>query len=187
MLSLLFLLAAASALPTVSFDFFRPGRAWTWEYRRADNGSLYSTETYSVVQRAGRQVLLEMSTSFPGQGVWRAHHRLLVNVDRCLAAYRNPVVKEPWSFRMFFKDQSGRWIETEPPTTLAFEEKFNCNPHMHDSREYLTVVREDAFMHKRWRTLEGSWFSLEGSEAGVMAEKNFNHGSGTQNYIVKRR
>jgi len=190
--SLVFFFAAVTGqVPVVSSEFFAPGRSWTWDYSHAQTGELYSTETYTVVDRAADLVTIEMSTIFPGQGAYRAHHRLIVPVDRCLAAYRNPVQKQPWSFRMFYREQDGHWQETEPPTTLAFEEKFNCNPWINDSRSYLTIFRDGVngaeFMHKLWRTVETSWFSGESVEAGVMSEKRFNHGNGSQNYIVRRR
>lgn len=192
MLSLLFLIVGSvAALPVVSFEFFTPGRSWTWDYRRVDDGVLYSSETYTVIQRAGRQVLLEMSTVFPGRGAWGAHHRLLVNVDKCLAAHAGTGVPAKWSFRMFYKKSDGRWEETWPPSTLAFEEKFNCDSHVRDMPEFLTIFRDGQrgreFMHKVRRVIEGSWFSIDGESAGVMSAKIFDHGSGTEKFLVRRR
>ena len=188
--------ATAQSLPVVRSEFFTLGRSWTWDYFLVDAnglpGPLYSTETYTVVHRAKGNVLLEMSTHFSGQGLWRAHHRLLVLLDRCLAAYRNPVQKQPWSFRMFYRKQDGRWAETEATSTLAFEEKFNCNPWIHDSRLYLTDFRQGLggrieFMHRLWRRLDSSWFSASGESGGVMSEKYFRRGAGSQDYLVRRR
>lgn len=185
----LFLMVFASAapvepLPVVNASWFTPGRSWTWDYFRT-SGELYSTETYTVVQRNGDEVWLEMSTQFPGGDRYSGHHLLQVPVNRCLAAYRNRFVVQPWSFRMFYRDSSGQWTRTEPPTTLAFEEKFNCNPHIHDSNEFLTIFRDDGheFMHKRWRTVEGSWFGPD----AVLVEKNFSHGAGSESFVMRRR
>lgn len=180
---------ATDRVATISPEFFEPGRTWTWEYYQ-EGVTLYSVEKYEVIENIEGEVTLEMSTHFPGQGTFKAHHRLRVNIDRCLAAYANRADIKPWSFRIFHRLQN-KWIEVEPPTTLAFEEKFNCNPHRHDSREYLTVFRDSSagelFMHKRWRNLEGSWFMNAGPEAGVLFEKDFNHGAGTHHYLMRFR
>src|SRR4051812_38033946 len=84
-------------VPVIHIEGLSPGRAWTWDYFRQESdgrpGDLYSTETYTVIERHGEEVLIEMSTIFPGQGSYNSHHRLLVPVGRCLSAYRNPVEK----------------------------------------------------------------------------------------------
>ena len=187
MLYILTLWAFAQAqVPTVDATDFKPGKSWTWDYFREDGG-LYSTETYRVLANHSGQLQIEMSTQVPGQRSFRSHHRLVVPLARCLESYRNPVHRVPWSFEMYYRNAKGRWEQTFPNTTLAFEEKFNCNGHVNDSRDYLTVFREDAFMHKFSRVVEGSWFSLTGPDAGVLLEKNFDHGIGSSRFLMKRR
>ncbi len=168
----------------VSSADFVAGRWWRWNYFDAA-GKIYSSEQYTVLENNNGVVLIEMSSHFPGETVFKPHHRILVSVENCLRSYNDPLLKKSWSMRMFYLDQ-GRWNETEPPSTLAFEEKFNCNPYKHDSREFLTVFRASAageiFAQQRWRTVASSWFMNVGGSAAVMFEKEFPHGAGGETY-----
>lgn len=182
--SLFALAASAQPVATISIGDFTSGRSWVWEYR-TERGDLYSTEKYSVVSVNGNQVVLEMSTTFFNEGHFQSHHRLVVPLDRCLAAYANPSEVKVWSFKMFFREGE-HWREVVPPSTLAFEEKFNCNPYRHDSLEFKTEFKSspvgELFTHKRWRTLEGTWFMNEGELRGVAFAKKFTHGNGGETY-----
>lgn len=189
-LGLLFLLLPALAesnVATVDISTFQVGKHWTWEYRSAD-GQLYSTERYTVVGVVKNEVMIEMSTAFPAVGVFNAHHRLRVPLDRCLFAYKNPYSVTPWSFKMYSR-AGEKWDEFVAPSTLAFEEKFNCNPHRNDSNSYLTVFRDSSdgelFMHKLWRRLPGTWFMNEGEDRGIALEKEFRHSAHGPVYYMK--
>ena len=147
----------AQPVATVSLADFAQNKSWSWEYRR-DSGELYSTERYTVTNVANGTVTLDMSTTFPDTGNFESHHRIVVNVARCLKAYANPAQFEPWSMRMFHRN-GAQWEEVQTTSTLAFEEKFNCNPYRNDSRDFKTVFKN--------------------SEAG---EKSFSHGYGSENF-----
>jgi hypothetical protein len=170
----------------VSAANFPVGQEWRWNYTDSV-GNPYSYEQYTVIENDNGVILIEMASHFPGETVFKAHHRIQVPLEDCLRAYLNASAGSPWLMRMFFLD-SGVWKETEPPSTLAFEEKFNCNPYQYDSREYLTVFRSsprgEVFAQKRWRKIEGSWFMNSGELAGVMFEKEFPHNAGGETYHV---
>lgn len=178
-------------VPVIGIADFSPGRSWTWDYSQTDTGERTSSETYTVTQVAGSNVTIEMSTMFPGESEFHVHHRLIVPLDRCLSAYQNPGVVRSWSFRMFYRDENGNWSETVPPTTLAFEEKFNCDPWVSDTMSLLTVFRDGVngreFMHKPSRRLEASWFSETGSDVAVLIEKPFTRRPGFPSYVSRRR
>lgn len=171
-------------LPTVTVDDFTVGRQWTWDYfETTGTEKLYSTERYTVLARRGSEVLIELSSDYNGSQNLKPSHRLRVDVDHCLRAYRNPVQKSPWRFKMYYLSTTtngrGVWTEVDALNTLAFEEKFNCNPrdYQKPSAPYLTVYGEDrgrtVFMQKLWRRIAASWFYLDGPERGVAARKDF--------------
>lgn len=177
-------------LPVIQAGDFTVGRAWTWDYSQTDTGERTSSETYTVIERTGSKVLIEMSSMLADETQYRAHHRLLVDVDRCLAAYPSASLRRPWSFRMYYFSE-GLWQEMVPPTTLAFEEKFNCNPWVMDSSTNLTVFRDGPrgreFMHMPNRRIEASWFSEAGSDPAVLSEKPFTRRPGFPSYVSRRR
>lgn len=158
-------------------SMFVQGASWTWDYFAA-NGSMYSTERYTVVAVHGTDVLLEIASDYSGHQSLVANTRVEVDVARCLAAYSNPAAKKPFSIKMFSRAANGSWSEYEAPSTLAFEEKFNCNPHVFTGAggAYLTVYRDGYFQQKLWRRLTGSWFFLAGPFAAVAGEKDFETG-----------
>lgn len=169
---------------TVSSADFSAGRQWRWNYFDGKD-ALYSVEQYTVIENKNGVVLIEMSTHFPNETVFKAHHRIQVNIAECLNSYADPLQKKAWNMRMFFLD-NGVWRETTPPSPLAFEEKFNCNPYKHDSNEFLTLFRQspagEIFMQQRWRRLESSWFMNVGPFKAVSFEKEFPHGAGGETY-----
>lgn len=169
---------------TVSAADFSVGRQWRWNY--FDGGDeLYSSEQYTVIENNNGEVLIEMASHFPNETVFKPHHRIRVNVGDCLKAYQDPWSKKSWSMRMFYLED-GAWKPVEPPSTLAFEEKFNCNPYKHDSSEFLTLFRSsqagELFTQRRWRRIEGSWYMNVGPFKAVSFEKAFPHGAGGDTY-----
>lgn len=169
---------------TISAADFHVGRQWRWNYFDGRD-VIYSVEQYTVIESKNGVVLIEMSTHFPNETVFKPHHRIQVNIADCLNSYADPLQKRSWSMRMFFLDK-GVWRETTPPSPLAFEEKFNCNPYKHDSNEFLTVFRQspagELFMQQRWRRLESSWYMNVGPHKAVSYEKEFPHGAGGETY-----
>ncbi len=169
---------AEVALPTVQLADFAVGTSWTWDYQES-SGKLYSTERYTVIEVRGSEVLLEIASDYGGGQNLKPNTRVRADIAKCLAAYSNPYQKKPWSITMYSLAAKG-WTEFDAPSTLAFEEKFNCNPreYLKPSDQYLTVYRDiggiRVFQQKLWRRLTSSWFSLEGPSRAVAVEKSFN-------------
>ena len=178
------------AVPVVRIEEFSVGKSWTWDYFDP-KGQVYSTERYTVVAQTGAHLTIEMASDYSGGQNFKSHHRMLVDLNSCLLAYKNPVQKKPWRFQLFYFNR-GQWVEIDPPNTLAFEEKFNCNPHTYSkpSEPYLTVTDlvdgTPVFMQKLWRRIEGTWFGLDGRVAAIAVAKSFN-GSPGEVYKMKLR
>jgi len=193
--------ALPATVPTVAANDFTVGRSWTWDYFDS-TGALYSSERYTVISQTGDDILIEMSSAYgtatgdstsdpaPNEQ-FNVHHRILANVAQCLGAYTNPAQTKPWSIRMFALT-NGQWDEYDPGKTLAFEEKFNCNPHIQTSASapYLTVFSmvdgESVFQQKLWRRLTSSWFSMSGPDMAVAFRKDFDSNPAAP-YVFKRR
>jgi hypothetical protein len=164
-------------LPVVSPSDFSVGTAWTWDYVD-QTGAPWSTERYTVISQNGSTVLLEISSDYGAGHSLKPNTRLEVDVAKCLNAYSNPAQKKPWSFKMYSLSGAS-WTEYSAPSTLAFEEKFNCNPreYLKASAPYLTVYSEigglRVFQQKLWRKILSSWFALDGPSAGVAISKDF--------------
>lgn len=179
-----------STVPVVQASDFNVGRSWTWDYFDGQ-GAIYSTERYEVLVRNGDLVLIEMSSSYDGGATLVAHHRIEAKIGDCLRAYVNPAQKKPWKFKMFSLEQ-GRWVPFDPGKTLAFEEKFNCNPNVtggvgaNYETVFATIDGEDVFQQKLWRKLESSWFSMSGSDRAIAFRKTF-ASDPTSTYVFKRR
>lgn len=166
-----------TSVPMVQAADFKVGRSWTWDYFDS-NGKTYSTERYEVLSQNGDVVLLELSSSYDGGERLTPHHRIEANVASCVRSYSNPVQKKPWSFKMYSRE-NGRWVPFDPGKTLAFEEKFNCNPNVtggvgaNYETVFATIDGESVFQQKLWRKLESSWFSMTGQERGIAFRKTF--------------
>ena len=168
---------ADTRLPVISASDFSVGSSWTWDYT-VQNGAPWSTERYTVISKNMSTVLLEISSDYGGSQNLKPNTRLEVDVTKCLNAYANPVQKKPWSFKMYSLT-GATWTEFTPPSTLAFEEKFNCNPreYLATGAPYLTVYSAidgtRVFQQMLWRKLASTWFALQGPEAGVAFSKDF--------------
>lgn len=181
--------------PVVSIATFRVGQEWTWDYSSA-SGEPYSSERYRVVQIQGAKVTFEMASTY-GQPADHPisetpHHRLTANLDRCLKAHRNAADPQPWSVELDFWDaRAGIWISAGPTRPLAFEEKFNCNPNPQATLWQHASQLDQKHGRPVFRTLrkngtDGTWFELQGSNAGVAVEKEF-HQRGQLTYRFVRR
>lgn len=181
---------ATASLPTVSSAMFEVGQSWTWDYFDP-NDNIYSTERYTVIAKKGETVLIEMASDYSGGQNLQPHHRIQVDLAKCLAAYKNPVQKKPWRFAMYYLSH-GKWNQIEQENTLAFEEKFNCNGHLYSkpAEPYLTafdqIGGQAVFSQKLWRKLEGSWFAAGGSLQAIALFKKFSSDP-TQLYKMKLR
>jgi hypothetical protein len=179
------------ALQVVSADYFVPGKTWVWKYY--EDGVLYSTEKYTVLESSPTRVLLQMSTKLPGQAEFFIHHLQEVNPQRCLRAHKNPVDYRPWSINLYYKD-NGRWILVDGlTTTAAFEEKFNCNPHRLHSVQANTLfqVRDtdlgslELFQQRKGRQDDSSWYFNRPDYPGVMAYKRMSQPSEKTQYEIR--
>jgi hypothetical protein len=168
-----------ATVPIISALDFKAGKSWTWDYFEPSN-QLYSSERYEVIEVLGSEVTLEMSSAYVGKnaqlGKYTAHHRILVDLKLCQAAYRTKKSRRSWDLRMFALQSSGKWLRLNPGTTLAFEEKFNCNPHVIETprvlgTEFDILFEMKVFRQKSWSPNSRSWFLLEGHSAGVLLSK----------------
>jgi hypothetical protein len=180
---------AEPGLPVVTDAQLNVGASWTWQYFEDDR--LYSTERYTVIMRdTGGYVWLELSSVFPGQNEFHATHRLRVKVESCLKAHAATVGLQPWSFDMLTWT-GATWEKIEAPSTLAFEEKFNCNPHVYapGTFDFVTRFKTDEngalFSQERWGRLNSSWFLATGPSAGIAVEKQFPKPIGQPTYTFR--
>ncbi len=170
--------APPSLLPVVSATNFAVGRAWTWDYFD-QTGTIYSTERYTVIEQRGSIVVIELASDYDGRQNLKPSTRIEVDLLKCLAAYKNPGQERKWSIKMFSL-ASGVWTEMDQPNTLAFEEKFNCNPHRYEKagEPYLTIYSTidsiSVFQQKLWQRLGASWFAVSGPHAATAVRKEFN-------------
>lgn len=186
---------ATAPLPVVSPELFEPGREWIWDYQEA-SGAPYSSERYRVIARRGSVVEFELSSTYgnpPGAPIPEApHHRFTADVARCLKAHANPAAPRPWSIEIFSWDAGqARWVSGGIHHPLAFEEKFNCDPHAR-STPYRDAVHLDqkqgagAFHARSRNGQDRSWYELDGTNAAVAVEKEF-HQQGRLTYRFVRR
>lgn len=178
-------------VPQVKIEFFELNRKWIWDYFDMD-GKLYSSEQYEVLSRKDDVVLIEMSTTFSKDEEFKPHHRIEVNLSRCYKRYRSPLNPVSWSIRLFYKNDEKWVLMSGLDNTLAFEEKFNCDPYQYLSYEKKTIFMQDGekllFQHSRWGKDHGSWFFHEGSLSGVLATKKMVSGfSSKPTHIIRFR
>jgi hypothetical protein len=174
--------ASAEVLPgpplhTITSEYFTPGKSWLWKYYQ--DGVLYSTEKYTVLESAPNRVLIQMSTKLPGQTEFFVHHKLEANPQRCLRAHRNPAEYRPWMINLYYRDD-GQWTLVDGlTTTAAFEEKFNCNPHRLRTAQVKTFFQtlttdlggQEIFQQRKGFYDESSWYFDLPDYPGVMAYK----------------
>jgi hypothetical protein len=166
--------AVIDRLPIVTAETFVPGRSWVWTYY--EDETVYSTEKYTVLSRQGSVVRLEMASHYGQETEFKAHHRLEVDIAKCLDAHSRRHDYRGWSIKMFHLN-AGRWeLIDNPQHTKPFEEKFNCDPHVRTERAKATVIGRDlrgnhVFQQRRYGVDKGTWFHLEGEEGGTAAFK----------------
>jgi hypothetical protein len=174
-----FLAHAVDTLPMVKSSEFTVGRTWVWNY--FEGSRIFSTERYQVLARAGSVVTIEMASHYDNEGTFKAHHRLEVDLERCLDAHSRLHDYRPWALKMYFLN-GAQWERTESVQhTLPFEEKFNCDPHVRTLRPKATVFGTDpsgnpVFQQRRYGVDRGTWFHLEGENAGTAAFKQMGPG-----------
>lgn len=170
--------APITSVPVVSIATFQPQHAWSWAYYTKD-GAFYSSERYEVISVEGSIVTLEMASRFKESDPYRFHHRLVVDVKKCLEAYATAGVKKNWAFKMYYWT-GGTWDSVgTPPSTAAFEEKFNCNSHVVKTADMETLFGkaesalggQNIFQQKSKKRADMAWFFLEGSNAGIAAQR----------------
>lgn len=177
---------------TITAETFSVGQMWHWNYYQ--DGALYSTERYTILEARPDHVVIQMSRRIAGEADFTIHHLQEVNPQRCLQAYKNPADPRPWSIKLFFKNQ-GRWEAMEGLTsTLAFEEKFNCNPHRLKSpyRNTYFEVKDTAlgaqelFQQRKGPADNSSWYFNQGSSApGLMGYKRMSRPQEKVQYEIR--
>ncbi len=188
--------AVAALLPgpqlqAVSADFFKPQQVWHWKYYQ--DGKLYSTERYTVLEASPTRVLIQMSTKLPGQDQFFVHHLQEVNPQRCLRAHQNPADYRPWSIKLYYK-ADGHWELVDGlTTTAAFEEKFNCNPHRVRNNRIETFVQmrdtdlgpQELFQQRKNRQDDRSWYFNLPEYPGIMAFKRMSRPEEKVQYEIR--
>jgi hypothetical protein len=169
--------APSASVPVVSIDTFQPHHAWSWAYYTKDK-VFYSSERYEVISVQGTVVTIEMATKFKELDPYKFHHRLVVDVQKCRDAYKNANTKKPWSFEMY--NWTGKsWNNVGTPTNAAFEEKFNCNPHIFKTTSKQTlfsisepeVGSQNIFQQKNSGRSDATWYFLDGPNKGIAAQR----------------
>lgn len=188
--------AYLSVLPVIRTEDFWIGREWTWDYVNVD-GKAYATEQYTVIEREGSQVTFELASTYSLTPFYSLtvppHHRLRVDIDRCLRAHRNAADPQTWSIELlFWEAKSESWVSAGISSPLAFEEKFNCNPHPQATTwqwgtEYDVKQAVPAFHHLRKTGTQTSWFEISGEDAAVAIEKEFHHRGQLTYRFIRRR
>lgn len=188
-------LTARERVPTVKHAQFEVGNFWIWDISGKE--TLHSKEKYTVVSKVGDLVLIEMSTAYHATDKFHLHHRFEVNLRSCERAHQDARVKVEFNIKLA-RNIEGKW---ERPITMharAFEEKFNCNGHVHLKNwryrtEFKDVTGADQVTRPAFKQehkldqadqLNG-WYGLEeGNLAGVLLEKTFNEG--TENEFISK-
>ena len=135
-----------------------------------------------------------MSTRLGDEVEFKLHHRLEVSLKSCLKAYENPLRLRPWRLKMYYWRQD-QWNLIEGlNSTLAFEEKFNCNPYSQKlpGKEVAFVEQTTAlglrslfqFRPFKSHTDRTSWFFLNGPEAGLLAFKRMSEAKAPLQYEI---
>uniref|UniRef100_A0A0G4FWZ2 Sulfatase-modifying factor enzyme domain-containing protein n=1 Tax=Chromera velia CCMP2878 TaxID=1169474 RepID=A0A0G4FWZ2_9ALVE len=175
----------------VSPSSFPVGMQWVWQYE--DSQSVVSSwERYEVTKReADNIVVLEMASRFPDKpkADFTVHHRMTVDVQKCLDAYRDLRRPKGWALKKFEYLSDGKWMPGgSGKNRQAFEEKFNCiasvdekeQRYVYESKEISLPVtgKTRVFRQGRKFTPRGqydSWY-FQGPDAlgGIAAWKDFN-------------
>jgi hypothetical protein len=169
--------AIAQTVPVVSLETFEINKAWTWSYYNKA-GEFYSSERYQVLEIKNGTVVLEMASRYKVGEPLRAHHRLHVNVENCLKAYKNPGTKGAWGFQMFYWNGT-YWDSAGNVPTAAFEEKFNCNPHVTHTSNFDTLFAisipelgaVEIFQQRQNSHITSSWYFKNGENAAIAAQR----------------
>ena len=173
----------AEFLPVVSEDFFAKGSYWIWDYyKKSSPENIYSSEKYEVSKKEKNIITLIISTRNNSDLLYKKHHKIVVDLEKCLDSYANKVHRVPWRVRTYY--YQNKWVEYHIPSTKIFEEKFNCDPHVrhkktkthYQSFHHPSLGVLDLFAQVKFNILSNvSWFlEKEGGLQGVLIRKNFN-------------
>jgi len=117
----------AWALPLVSAEQFYVGATWVWNYYKdGDHQQLHSLEKYTVTAVQGDRITFDITTQQASSAQFTPSARFHVKLSDCLRSFRG-------GRHHFFTVElqgyaNGQWSEGYQMKSLAFEEKFNCNP-----------------------------------------------------------
>jgi hypothetical protein len=132
----------AGDLPVISLQQLRTGSYWTWTYYTSgDHSKPDSSEKYEVIGTQGSLITFEMSSRHDEQSPFTPHTRFKADVSKCYRAFNDPKLKLNFMIHLYPRT-NGIWETTPIPTrATAFEEKFNCNPIVHSSRNSMYETR----------------------------------------------
>lgn len=145
---------AQTKLPVVSSEQLQIGNQWTWDYYEPER-KLYSSERYTIVARSNNIVTIELWTKLAASATFSPSARFVVNLQDCWLAFKSPVKKE---FGLTVHNyEKNKWSSTGyKVSSTAFEEKFNCNPHLYSdsSMNYETVFETEPTPWGAWLTFQ---------------------------------
>jgi hypothetical protein len=132
----------ADTLPVISPEQLQIGNFWVWTYyTEGDFSRPYSAERYEVIGQRGTQILFEIRSRYDDHSDFKAHTRFRVDLAKCLRAFKNPEIKTNFMIDLY-PQTDGQWAKIPIQTpSIAFEEKFNCNPIFHTQRGSLYETR----------------------------------------------
>ena len=185
---------SSSQLPCIKKEIFKKNSYWIWDYfKNEDHLDLYSSEEYKVHKVDNNIITFIISTKNQADNHYKKHHKIKVNIDRCLKAYENKVKKKPWHIETYYYQK--KWIKYQNNSTKIFEEKFNCDPHI---RKKFTVTKYKIYNHptlgrlnlfsqiKFQKKTNNSWYASKGKNIdGILITKKFNHESSSNGYFSR--
>lgn len=193
--SFIFTTFASESVPMVKLTQLEVGNFWVWDISNKEG--IHSREKYTVILKDQYKVTIEMSTAYSATDSFHVHHRFEVDFRACERAHQNPRVKIEFNVKL------SRFVnnEWERPISMhgrVFEEKFNCNGHVHtknwryrtDFKELTALDGISRNVFKQTHKLDHSdqlngWYSAEeGQLSGILLEKTF--ASGDESSYVSR-
>ncbi len=165
-------------------DHFYKGARWIWSYsergdQKGEWQDPYLYEVYEVVHVDGPQVTIEMSSRSNLFEPTAAHHKFIVDINKCLASGKKRTKFNRFRIEFYTKSFGKGWtLLAKKHKALAFTEKFNCFSGSLDFEvKDLPIGGGEKVLAFRWEGLAlNSWYSADDSSEmqAVMLERRSN-------------
>ena len=170
----------------VDLDSFQPGHSWTWSYSEQTEISSpwqdpYLFETYSVVDRQGSLVTIDISSHADRGGNLAPHHRFIVDLTDCMNAKNSLGRLLRWKIKFYTKTRSIDWqLVSRKHDSLAFTEKFNCYDGPIPFKEIQNRIVGETRDIAKWLSipLQSFYIADDSALAGVAAQRR------SRNYLM---